>query len=73
MTEILKKIITMKDSELQLVMQAISDRYAAAYPQWDVVYMAVHKDPALREQELKRIWLAMRQDLESAGQVQGGS
>ncbi len=52
MQEIIDKIQTLNDSELRQVMTAIEDRYAQAYPEWDVVYIALHKDPGLRFQDV---------------------
>ncbi len=51
MEEVLQKIDTMTEAELRIVMEAVEQRYREAYPEWDVVYMAMHKDPVLRKQE----------------------
>ena len=37
------------DLEIEKIMEAVERRYAIAYPEWDVVYTALHKDPALRK------------------------
>ncbi len=36
-------------------MQAIEKRYAGAYPEWGVFYLALHRDPKLRQQELTKL------------------
>ncbi len=55
MEEILRFIQSCEESQLRLLMRAISDRYAESYPQWDVLYIAVHKEPILRRRELSSI------------------
>ncbi len=55
MKEIIERIQTMSERELQVVMRAIQNRYASAFPEWDVVYMVLHKDPELRVQEIEGI------------------
>ncbi len=52
MQKILKRIQSMDDGELHAVMDAVRARYTAAYPEWDVIYTAVHKDPEMRKHEL---------------------
>ncbi len=52
MEDILEVIKTLTQPELQKVMEAIEARYNVLYPQWDVLYIALHKDPELRKQEL---------------------
>ena len=44
MTEIIDKIQEAGYAELQEIMKAIEKRYAVAFPDWDVTYMAVHKE-----------------------------
>ncbi len=55
MQEILKKISELSQYDLQQVMQAIEKRYARDYPDWDVYYVALHKDPELRRQQIANI------------------
>ncbi len=55
MNDIIKRIETMTQQELQEVMRAIERRYADAFPEWEVVYVATHKDPQLRVQEYEQI------------------
>ncbi len=63
MKEIIERIQTMSERELQVVMRAIQNRYASAFPEWDVVYMALHKDPELRVQEIEGILGLVSQEL----------
>ncbi len=44
MEHILEKIQAMTACELQEIMRAIEQRYAAVYPEWDMVYIALHKN-----------------------------
>lgn len=55
MKNIVKQIKTCRESELQAIMKAIERRYAEAFPEWDVYYIALHKDPILRRQEIEAI------------------
>ncbi len=55
MEKLIEKILCLNQAELDEVMQAIETWYRIAYPDWDVVYIALHKDPVLRKQELSHI------------------
>ncbi len=55
MQEISETIQQMSDEQLRELMELIRQRYAEDFPMWEVVYVAVHKDPALRKEELDRI------------------
>ncbi len=55
MRYLLWKIRRMKDKDLQILMRAIEKRYAEAYPEWEVLYLALHRDPKLRQQELANL------------------
>ncbi len=54
--DLIYKIQALTEPELQIVMHAIEARYATLFPQWDVLYIAVHNDPAVRKRELTQIW-----------------
>ncbi len=64
MEKIIEKIQTLSAEELPKVMEAIERRYAEAYPEWDVVYIALHKDPVLRKEEYERMLKYIAGDLE---------
>ena len=64
MTEIIEKIEQATDYELQDIMKAIERRYATAYPDWDVVYVAVPKDPKIRREKLENIMKWFDKDLQ---------
>ncbi len=55
MKHILEKICQLDASELQEVMQEIEQCFASKYPEWDVLYIAVRKDPVLRQYDLQGI------------------
>ena len=53
--KLLRRIEQADDSEILQIMRAVERRYAQQYPQWDVIYMAVHKEPKQRAADLKQI------------------
>ncbi len=63
MQQIIEKVMTMTESELQQIMRAVEMRYAQMYPQWDAVYIALHKDPGLRIQEYANLLDLIGKDL----------
>ena len=63
MKEVLRKIEQADDFQIQEIMDAVKRRYAIAYPQWDVFYTAVHKDPALRKKDLDDLEAYIKKDL----------
>ena len=52
------------DLEIQEIMDAVERRFALAYPQWDVLYTAVHKDPELRRKDLQELTVYIEKDLQ---------
>ena len=60
---VLKIIEQADDFQIREIMDAVKRRYRAAYPDWDVIYAAVHKDPKLREAELKELVASIEKDL----------
>ena len=71
MEQFLKRIESANDSEIQELMSAVERWYATAYPQWDVVYVAVHKDPALRKRELQDLMAIIGRDIEWSKEKNG--
>ena len=55
MEELLQRIAVADDFEIQDIMRAVERRYKIAFPDWEVVYMAIHRDPKLKEKDLKGI------------------
>ena len=55
MQQIIEKIEQADDFEIQKIMETVERRYALLFPDWEVVYIAVHKEPALRRSDLQRI------------------
>ncbi len=53
MQRFMKKINALSELELQEVMAAIQKRYAANFPEWDVFYLAIPKDPSQRKAEIE--------------------
>ena len=60
---VLKTIEQADDFQIREIMDAVERRYAIAYPQWDVFYAAVHKDPALRKRDLAGLVAYIEKDL----------
>ena len=61
---LIKNIQAATDYELQDIMKAIEKRYSTAYPDWDVVYVAVPKDPKIRREKLENIMRWFDKDLQ---------
>ena len=61
--EVLTYIEQANDRELEQIMRAVERRYATAFPEWDVIYTAVHKDPTLRSKELYELVAHIEKDL----------
>lgn len=49
--------------KLHDVMNAVRRRYASKYPQWDVFYIAIHKEPETRRKELEELVTYIEKDL----------
>ena len=62
MKQILEKIERANDLEIQQIMRAVERRYAQMFPQWDVIYMAVHKEPIQREADLQAIFAMLQKE-----------
>ena len=54
----------MEDGDLQVCMRTLERQYARRHPDWDIVYVAVPKDPTRRKAELARILSLMEQDVQ---------
>ena len=61
---ICRQIQTMEDSELQACMRALERRYQHRHPDWDIVYIAVPKDPVQRKTALAQVISLMEQDVQ---------
>ncbi len=55
MTNLFYQIRNLSETELRELMDAIAMKIAEDYPDWDIYYVALHKDPVLRQQEIERI------------------
>ncbi len=64
MEELISKIKSLSRPELEAVMAAVEERYSAAYPDWDVVYVALHKDPVQRKREFEALLEFAAKDLQ---------
>ena len=50
------------DDTLYQIMRSIERRYAYVYPDWEVLYIAVHKDPKLRKAEIAQLITFLEKD-----------
>ena len=51
--DILSRIETADDFEIREIMEAVRKRFAAAFPEWEVIYLSCPKnDPVQRKQTL---------------------
>ena len=64
MDELLEKIKALSQTELDEVMLGIEKWYEEAYPDWDVVYIAMPKDPVQRKQRFMGVLRLIAKDLE---------
>lgn len=64
MDELLEKIKALSQTELDEVMHGIEKWYEEAYPDWDVVYIAMPKDPVQRKQRFMGVLRLIAKDLE---------
>ncbi len=55
MKALLEKIPQLTINELQDLMHAIENRCREDFPQMDVIFLALHKDPVLRKKELEEL------------------
>ena len=62
--EVITYIEQAYDFEIQEIMNAVERWYAIAYLQWDVFYVAVHKDPELRKKELEELSAYIAKDIQ---------
>ena len=61
---VLARIERAEYDELQQIMRAVERRYEQAFPEWDVVYIAMHKDPELRAKEMEETVKFLQKDLQ---------
>lgn len=43
------------DTQLNQIMDAVEKRYRTAFPDWEVIYVAVHREPEKRKQDIASI------------------
>ncbi len=63
MDELMEKIQSLSELEIQDLMRAFEKWYAKAFPEWEVVYVALHKDPVKRKQEFTELLNEIAKDL----------
>ena len=52
------------DLEIERIMAAVKRRNETAYPQWEVFYAAIHKDPVIRRKEVEELVRYIEKDLQ---------
>ena len=51
--DILDQIEQADDDQINMIIEAIINRYASYYPDWEILFLSLHKDSALRKQDLE--------------------
>lgn len=54
-SEVLSYIENANDSQINQIMDAVERRYRTAFPNWEVIYVAVHREPEKRKQDIDSI------------------
>ena len=63
MKDIVGKMKTFSEEEIQEVMDGVQAWYREVYPDWDVMYMAVPKEPKARKAALHGMVALLKKDL----------
>ena len=51
--DILYQIEQADDDQINMIIEAIKKRYANYYPDWEIMFLSLHKDSTLRKQDLE--------------------
>ena len=51
--QIIEAIEQADDERISDVIQAVIRRYGQLFPEWEVIFLSVHKDPKLRAKDIK--------------------
>lgn len=54
-SEVLAYIENADDMQLNAIMDAVEHRYRTAYPEWEVIYVAVHREKDQRKRDIDSI------------------
>lgn len=54
--DILDRIAHADDNEITMITEAIIRRYENYYPDWEIAFISLHKDPVKRKQDLENIY-----------------
>lgn len=57
---ILDRIENADDSEISEIINAVVRRYGRVYPDWDVMFLSVRKDPEKRKEDVEGIIRMLR-------------
>ncbi len=60
MYDVIEKIKTMEDYDLQKVVFALMDRYSVIHPDYEIAYIAIHKERQQRKQDILGIIQLLR-------------
>ena len=53
--EIMTYIENAGDNQLNEIMTAVENKYRMSYPEWEVIYVAVRRDPQWRKKDIDSI------------------
>lgn len=54
-SEVLTYIENAEDMQLNAIMDAVEHRYRTAYPEWEVIYVSVHREKDQRKRDIDSI------------------
>lgn len=60
MNKLIKIIETADDLEISQIIHAVVRRYADVYPDWDVFFLSLPKEPAERREQLAQMLEALK-------------
>ena len=62
MEEIIKRIPMLNRDELQTVFLALRQHYMEIFPDWEILFLSVHKDPGIQKEELINVFKMLFRD-----------
>ena len=64
MENVLAMIQQASHEDLERIMTAVECRYAAAFPDWEVIYMAIHREPDARRADILEMLAFLQKELD---------
>ena len=51
--DVLERILLASDKELNQILDAVTRRYCRLFPDWDILFLSLPREPEQRKQQLK--------------------